>query len=129
MFLTVAATTLPLLEPVYQTGDVANLLGLKRIGTYVDNVANALSPALRSLVNLGYSDAFWDPATGAYERTLDTAATPVKFGTLPSVTWSQALPHVFKQLADGFHTAFTTNTPVPNALCGSGVARRRWHQG
>ena len=46
--------------------------GLAPVANLVNGLANALSPALRSLTNLGYSDAFWNPETGAYERTLDS---------------------------------------------------------
>jgi hypothetical protein len=118
LYLTVAAKTLPLLEPAYLIGDVFNLAGLKPVGTFVDNLANALSPVLTSLVNLGYSDSYWDPTTGQYERTLDNPDTLVQFGTLPKVDWSQVLPNLVTSLVHGLTTAFTSSTPVPNALSG-----------
>jgi hypothetical protein len=118
LYLTVAAKTLPLLEPAYLIGDVLKLAGLTPVGTFVDNLANALSPVLTSLVNLGYSDSYWNPTTGRYERTLDNPDTLVQFGTLPTVNWSQVLPNLVTSLVNGLTTAFTSSTPVPNAISG-----------
>ncbi|GAA2549247.1 hypothetical protein GCM10010409_25250 [Mycolicibacterium diernhoferi] len=119
IYLTVRANTLPMLEPLYLVGDVLRLAGLEPVGNLVNGLANALSPALTSLVNLGYSDAYFNPATGAYERTLDAAATRVQFGTLPNVNWGQVLPNVLKQVFTGFQTAMrSNNNSVPNALTG-----------
>ncbi|MGW0160428.1 hypothetical protein ACWDUN_14045 [Mycobacterium sp. NPDC003323] len=121
IYLTVRANTLPMLEPLYLVGDVLRLAGLAPVANVVNGLANALSPALTSLVNLGYSDAFFNPETGAYERTLDAAATPVRFGTMPDVDWDQVFPNVLRQLANGFQTAMTSdNNTAPNALSGVG---------
>lgn len=121
IYLTVRANTLPMLEPLYLVGDVLRLVGLAPVANIVNGLANALSPALTSLVNLGYSDAFFNESTGAYERTLDAAATPVRFGTMPNVDWNQVLPNVLRQFAGGFQTAITTdNNTAPNALTGIG---------
>lgn len=116
IYLTLAAHTLPMLEPIYLVGDALNLLGLKPVGNVADGLANALSPVLTSLVNLGYSDAYWDPTTGQYERTLDSAAKQVQFGTLPKVNWSQVLPNLVKSLVTGIQKAFTSDNSQPNAL-------------
>ena len=121
IYLTVRANSLPMLEPLYLIGDVMRLAGLAPVANVVNGLANALSPALRSLTNLGYSDAFWNPETGAYERTLDSAATRVQFGTLPNVNWGEVLPNVLRQLGSGFRTAMTTdNNTGPNALSSVG---------
>lgn len=121
IYLTVRANTLPMLEPLYLVGDVLRLVGLAPVANVVNGLANALSPALTSLVNLGYSDAFFNPVTGAYERTLDAAATPVRFGTMPNVDWNQVFPNVLRQLAGGIQKAVTTdNNTAPNALAGVG---------
>ncbi|MDZ7883391.1 MAG: hypothetical protein U5N53_11000 [Mycobacterium sp.] len=121
IYLTVRANSLPMLEPLYLIGDVMRLAGLAPVANVVNGLANALSPALRSLTNLGYSDAFWNPETGAYERTLDSAATRVQFGTLPNVNWGEVLPNVLRQLGSGFRTAMTTNNNTgPNALSSVG---------
>ena len=116
IYLTVAAKTLPLLEPMYLVGDVLNMVGLHPLAGVVGGLARALSPALTSLVNLGYSDAYWNPATGQYERTLDSAAQQVQFGTLPHIDWAQVVPNIVTSLVKGFKTAFTANNSVPNAL-------------
>lgn len=121
IYLTVRANSLPMLEPLYLVGDVLRLAGLAPVANVVNGLANALSPALTSLVNLGYSDAFFNPVTGAYERTLDSAATRVQFGTLPTVNWGEVLPNVLRQLATGVRTAMTTdNNTAPNALSSVG---------
>lgn len=121
IYLTVRANSLPMLEPLYLIGDVMRLAGLAPVANLVNGLANALTPALRSLTNLGYSDAFWNPETGAYERTLDSAATRVQFGTLPNVNWGEVLPNVLRQLGSGFRTAMTTNNNTgPNALSSVG---------
>jgi hypothetical protein len=117
IYLTVRANSLPMLEPLFLIGDVLRLAGLAPVANLVNGLANALSPALTSLVNLGYSDAFFNPVTGAYERTLDSAATRVQFGTMPNVDWGQVLPNVLRQLGGGLRTAMTTNNnTAPNAL-------------
>lgn len=121
IYLTVRANSLPMLEPLYLIGDVLRLAGLTPVANVVNGLANALSPALRSLVNLGYSDAYFNPDTGAYERTLDSAATRVQFGTMPNVNWGEVLPNVLKQLGSGVRTAMTTNNnTAPNALSSVG---------
>lgn len=121
IYLTVRANSLPMLEPLYLIGDVLRLAGLAPVANVVNGLANALSPALRSLVNLGYSDAYFNPDTGAYERTLDSAATRVQFGTMPNVNWGEVLPNVLKQLGSGVRTAMTTNNnTAPNALSSVG---------
>ncbi|WP_260971431.1 PE-PPE domain-containing protein [Mycolicibacterium llatzerense] len=116
IYLTAAANHLPLLEPVYLAGDAMNLMGLTPVGNAAYRLGNALSPVLTSLVNLGYSDAYWDPASGQYLRTLSTAATPVQFGTLPNIDWSKVGPRLFTSLVTGFEHAFTGPVSMPNAI-------------
>lgn len=116
IYLTAAANHLPLLEPIYLAGDAANMVGLTPVGEIAYRVGNALSPIMTSLVNLGYSDAYWDPAKGQYQRSLTTAATPVQFGTLPNIDWSQVLPNLATSLMTGLQTAFTGPVSVPNAI-------------
>ncbi len=116
IYLTAAANHLPLLEPVYLAGDALNLVGLTPVGNVAYRLGNALSPVLTSLVNLGYSDAYWDAASGQYLRTLSTAATPVQFGTLPNIDWSKVGPRLFTSLVTGFEQAFTGPVSMPNAI-------------
>jgi hypothetical protein len=119
IYLTAAANHLPLLEPVYLAGDALNLVGLTPVGNVAYRLGNALSPVLTSLVNLGYSDAYWDPASGQYLRTLNTAATPVQFGALPNIDWSKVVPRLMTALVTGFQTAFTGPVSMPNAISGA----------
>lgn len=116
IYLTAEANHLPLLEPVYLAGDALNMVGLTPVGNFTYRLGNALSPVLTSLVNLGYSDAYWDPATGQYQRTFSTSATPVQFGTLPHIDWSKVGPHLMTSLVTGFRTAFTGPVSMPNAI-------------
>lgn len=116
IYLTAQANHLPLLEPVYLAGDALNLVGLTPVGNVAYRFGNALSPVLTSLVNLGYSDAYWDPASGQYLRTLTTAATPVQFGTLPNIDWSQVVPRLLTSVVTGFEKAFTGPVSMPNAI-------------
>ncbi|WP_131809947.1 beta strand repeat-containing protein [Mycolicibacterium mucogenicum] len=116
IYLTAAANHLPLLEPVYLAGDALNLVGLTPVGQVAYRFGNALSPVLTSLVNLGYSDAYWDPASGQYLRTVNTAATPVQFGTLPHIDWSKVVPRLMTSLVTGFEKAFTGPVSMPNAI-------------
>ncbi|MCX8564639.1 hypothetical protein OS122_27525 [Mycolicibacterium mucogenicum] len=119
IYLTAAANHLPLLEPVYLAGDALNLVGLTPVGNVAYRLGNALSPVLTSLVNLGYSDAYWDAASGQYLRTLNTAATPVQFGALPHIDWSKVGPRLMTSLVTGFEKAFTGPVSVPNAISGA----------
>ncbi|MGX9669984.1 hypothetical protein [Mycobacterium sp. HM-7] len=116
IYLTAAANHLPLLEPVYLAGDALNLVGLTPVGNVAYRLGNALSPVLTSLVNLGYSDAYWDPASGQYLRSLSTAATPVQFGAMPHIDWSKVVPRLMTSLVTGFQTAFTGPVSMPNAI-------------
>lgn len=119
IYLTAQANHLPLLEPVYLAGDALNLVGLTPVGNVAYRLGNALSPVLTSLVNLGYSDAYWDAASGQYLRTLNTAATPVQFGALPHIDWSKVGPRLMTSLVTGFENAFTGPVSVPNAISGA----------
>ncbi|MUL47466.1 hypothetical protein FZI85_12995 [Mycobacterium sp. CBMA293] len=119
IYLTAAANHLPLLEPVYLAGDALNLVGLRPVGNFAYRLGNAFSPLLTSLVNLGYSDAYWDPASGQYQRSFSTAATPVQFGTMPHIDWSKVVANLTTSLVTGFHTAFTGPVSMPNAISGA----------
>jgi hypothetical protein len=101
-YLTLPAQTLPLLEPTYLAVDAINLL----TGANLNNpVATALSPVLTSLVNLGYTDVYYNPTTGEYDRTLNEADVPTAFGTLPNIDWSQVPGHLATELVSGVQKA------------------------
>jgi hypothetical protein len=82
-------------------------------------LANALAPALTSLVNLGYTDAVFNPQTGAYERTLTDAGTPTGFFSFPDVDWGQAVGRILNQFVQGIQKEFFSGNPTaatPNVL-------------
>ncbi|OMC31184.1 hypothetical protein A5740_15195 [Mycobacterium sp. GA-1841] len=99
-YVTIGANGLPLLEPLRLPTDAVNLA----LGTNFTNpIADALEPALKILVNLGYTDV--DQENG-YERTFDDSGNPVGFGTMPDVDWSRVPADVVKALEAGIEQAF-----------------------
>lgn len=118
IYLTLATSTLPLLEPLYLAGDVLNMVSFGTLGTLPIRLANALSPALTSLVNLGYTDVVRNP-DGTYTRTLDDADTATPFMSFPDVNWGRALNDVMNSLVNGFQKEFFSGNPTaapPNVL-------------
>lgn len=105
-YITVPQDALPLLEPARLPFDVINLLtGLSLSNSFAD----AIEPALKILVNLGYTDV--DQANG-YDRTLDEMGTPTPFFTLPdNVDWGQVPEDVIDALVTGFEDEFFNGTP------------------
>ncbi|GAT08672.1 ATPase [Mycolicibacterium novocastrense] len=121
LYLTLRSATLPLLEPLYLAADVLNVVTLGAIARYnpFSMVANALAPALTSLVNLGYTDVYYNPETGGYERTLTEAGDPTAFMSFPSVDWAQVPGVIFTQLVQGIFKEFFSGNPTigtPNVL-------------
>ncbi|WP_395309019.1 hypothetical protein V4U86_27575 [Mycobacterium sp. AMU20-3851] len=118
VYLTLATKTLPLLEPLYLAGDVLNMVSFGTLGTIPIRLANALAPALTSLVNLGYTDVVRNP-DGTYTRTLDDADTATPFLSFPKVNWGRAMNDVMTSLVNGFHKEFFSGNPTaapPNVL-------------
>ncbi|SEH56617.1 hypothetical protein SAMN04489835_1509 [Mycolicibacterium rutilum] len=121
LYLTLPSATLPLLEPLYLAADVVNIVtlgALARVNPF-SLVANALAPALTSLVNLGYTDVVYNPETGAYERTLTEAGIPTPFFSFPNVNWSAVPGVVFNQLVAGIQKEFFSGNPTtgtPNVI-------------
>ncbi len=118
IYLTLATRTLPLLEPLYLIGDVLNTVSFGTLGTVAYRLANALSPALTSLVNLGYTDVVRN-ADGTWTRTLDEAGSATPFMSFPTVDWGQAMNDVFTSLVNGFQKEFFSANPTaapPNVL-------------
>lgn len=118
IYVTIPAQSLPLLEPTYLAVDVVNLL----TGANLNNpIGTALSPVLTSLVNLGYTDVYYDEQTGVYDRTLDEADVPTAFGTLPAdVDWAQVPGHLVNNLVTGIQKAISdgliNQNPVPSPI-------------
>jgi hypothetical protein len=122
LYLTLPSATLPLLEPLYLASDLLNLATLGAFPVNPFNlVANAFSPVLTSLTNLGYTDVVYNPETGSYERTLTDAGTPMPFFSFPGIDWGQAPGVLFNQLLQGITKEFLSGNPTmgtPNALTG-----------
>lgn len=106
-YLTLPAQSLPLLEPTYLAMDVINLL----TGLNLNNpIGTALSPALTTLVNLGYTDVDRiENADGTveYVRTFDDSDVPTAFGSFPEVDWAKVPGDVALQFAQGVQKAFS----------------------
>lgn len=119
LYLTLPMDTLPLLEPLYLATDFINLF---TPGFDVNNpIATALNPVLTSLVNLGYTDVYWDDAKGQYDRSLLEADIPTGFGTLPAdVNWLEVPGNLFASLVRGVQDAFEEGLIGPE---GSNVLR------
>lgn len=106
VYVTLPAQSLPLLEPVRLPVDVANLVLGPTTGVRLNNpVATAVEPALKILVNLGYTDV--DQNNG-YQRTHDMADVLTPFGTIPqNVDWLKVPGDVVGALGDGVQQAFS----------------------
>jgi hypothetical protein len=120
LYLTIPSATLPLLEPLYLLSDLTSVLtlGMGSVNPF-NMLANALAPALTSLVNLGYTDAVFNPETGGYERTLTDAGTPTGFFSFPDVDWGQAVGVILNQFVQGIQKEFFSGNPTaatPNVL-------------
>jgi hypothetical protein len=120
LYLTLPTNSLPLLEPLYLAADVENLATFGALPNVFEKLANALAPALTSLVNLGYTDVVRNP-DGTYTRTLDDAGVPTPFLSFPDVNWGQVPGDVINSLINGFKKEFFSSNPTPgtpNAVTG-----------
>ena len=113
LYLTLPSATLPLLEPLYLASDALNLVGVKPIADFATHLANALSPALTTLVNIGYANTKLDPTTGLYVRDFSTAGTETPFLSFPDINFQKALGDSFNQLVGGFQKEFFSGNPTP----------------
>ncbi|MDV3130383.1 AAA family ATPase [Mycobacterium sp. 21AC1] len=106
IFYTLDAQSLPLLEPTYLAIDLINLF----TGANLNNpLGTALTPALTTLVNLGYTDVEREEVDGVvtYVRTFDDSDIPTAFGSFPEVDWTKVPADVAKQLAQGVQQAIS----------------------
>jgi hypothetical protein len=120
VYVTAPANSLPLLEPLYLLTDLTNLLTLGAFPNPLGTLANALAPALTSLVNLGYTDVVRQP-DGSYIRTLDQAGDPTAFMSFPDLDWGKVPGDIFNQLVKGIQKEFFSGHPTPgtpNAITG-----------
>ncbi|PJK24245.1 AAA family ATPase [Mycolicibacterium goodii] len=121
IYYTLDAKSLPLLEPTYLAVDLVNLF----TGLNLNNpIGTALSPALTTLVNLGYTDVRRvENADGSieYVRDFDDSDVPTAFGSFPSdVDWAKVPADVATQLVRGVQKAIgdglVNQNPVPSPL-------------
>lgn len=138
---TIVPNQLPIMELLRLPAQIVNLIAGKQIlGT---PIADALEPAMKILVNVGYSDVLTpdelgqcavnctDPGTAqtwaqlgyqAYDRqfTTGSVATPTPFGTdtLTWDEWKQVPADVLGALVRGFQDAFN-----PTAVATSAAAK------
>jgi hypothetical protein len=122
LYLTLPTNSLPLLEPLYLGADLTNLMTLGAFGNMnpFGMFANALAPAMTSLVNLGYTDVVRNP-DGTYTRTLDEAGVPTPFLSFPDVNWGMVPGDIITSLVKGFQKEFLSGNPTPgtpNAITG-----------
>jgi hypothetical protein len=120
LYLTLPANSLPLLEPLYLLTDLTNLMTLGAFPNPLGIIANALAPALTSLVNLGYTDVKRMP-DGTYIRTLDQAGDPTAFMSFPDVDWAKVPGDIFNSLVKGIQKEMLSgnpSSPTPNAITG-----------
>jgi hypothetical protein len=122
LYLTLGVNSLPLLEPLYLAADLTNLMtgGAFANMNPLGMLANALAPAMTSLVNLGYTDVVRNP-DGTYTRKLDEAGVPTPFMSFPDVNWGQVPGDIINSLVKGFQKEFFSGHPTPgtpNALTG-----------
>ncbi|MGV0790625.1 hypothetical protein [Mycolicibacterium sp. XJ1819] len=120
VYLTMPANSLPLLEPLYLLTDLTNLMTLGAFPNPLGTLANALAPALTSLVNLGYTDVKRMP-DGTYIRTLDQAGDATPFMSFPDVDWAQVPGDIFNLMVAGIQKEFFSGNPTPgtpNAITG-----------
>lgn len=119
IYYTLDAKSLPLLEPTYLAVDVINLF----TGLNLNNpIGTALSPALTTLVNLGYTDVRRDETAAGveYVRDFDDSDIPTAFGSFPDVEWAKVPGDVVTQLVRGVQKAvgdgLVNQSPVPSPL-------------
>ena len=122
LYLTLPTNSLPLLEPLYLAADFTNLMTMGAFANMnpLGMFANALAPAMTSLVNLGYTDVVRNP-DGTYTRTLDEAGVPTPFMSFPDINWGQVPGDIVHSLVTGFQKEFFSGHPTPgtpNAITG-----------
>lgn len=104
---TLVPNQLPILEPLRLPAQIINLIaGQQVVGT---PLADALEPALKILVNVGYSDVVTPSEGGTYNRTFTTSSTPESFLSVNPLTpqeWAEVPGDVFRALIAGFQESF-----------------------
>ena len=112
IYLTLHSATLPLLEPLYLTSDVLNLVGLSPLAQIPMRLANALAPALRILNDAGYANVTRN-ADGTYTRDFAQAGVETPFLSLPNLNPGLVISDTINALVTGFQKELGPN-PTPN---------------
>lgn len=112
LYITLHSATLPMLEPLYLTSDVLNIVGLSPLAQIPMRLANALAPALRILTDVGYANTVRN-ADGTYDRDFSQAGTEVPFLSFPNLNPGLVLSDAFNALIAGFQKELGPN-PTPN---------------
>ena len=77
-----------MLEPLYLTSDVLNIVGLSPLAAIPMRLANALAPALTTLTNIGYANVVQN-ADGTYTRDFSKAGTETPFMSFPDIDYGR----------------------------------------
>ncbi len=105
-YLTLAPNQLPILAPLRLPSLAVNAV-LGALGSPFllgTPLSDALEPALKILVNIGYDDVVTPTEGGTYDRTFTTSGTATPFGSVNPLTpaeWAQVPGDVFRALVDG----------------------------
>ena len=121
-YATLVPNQLPLLTPLRLPGLGANAVLSALNSPYLlgNPVADALEPASKILVNIGYPDVVTPTDGGTYNRTFLTGGTPTKFGSVSPLTpeekkavpgdvWNAFVGGVQDQLAKPFWGVIVPN--------------------
>lgn len=106
-YLTLDPNELPILSPLRLPSLAINAV-LGALGSPFllgTPLSDALEPALKILVNVGYDDVVTPSEGGTYNRTFTTSGTPTPFGSVNPLTpqeWLQVPGDVLRALIDGF---------------------------
>jgi hypothetical protein len=113
VYLTLHSATSPSLEPLYLASDLLNLVGLGPLAAIPMKLANALAPAINTLVNVGYANTTRNP-DGTYTRDFTNAGTETPFLSFPDLDFGKVPGDVINQLVGGFTKEFFSANPTPS---------------
>jgi hypothetical protein len=130
VYVTLHSATSPMLEPLYLASDFLNIVGLSPLAAIPMKLANALAPALSTLINIGYANVVQNP-DGTYTRDFTNAGTETPFLSFANIDYGRVLGDVVNQLVGGFTKEFFSANPTPgtpnvlsnllNALLSGGI--------
>src|SRR5882757_56102 len=112
VYVTLHSATSPMLEPLYLASDFLNIVGLSPLAAIPMKLANALAPALNTLINIGYANVVENP-DGTYTRDFTNAGTETPFFSFANIDYGRVLGDVVNQLVGGFTKEFFSANPTP----------------